>query len=115
MNLQKIIDLAIENGGASYSIVSGDYNPNKGYMVSYVGCETITSVLTLDILVKYIKHYIDYLSTSDVYVGIWLNDGNWYLDISENVSDKDEAIKVARLRKQIAIWDCENNKEIRLD
>lgn len=114
MNLYKIIEQAIQNGGISYSINNGDCNPSSGYMVSVLGCETKVDLINLDLVVRFIKHNIDLLSDSKSYLGIWLNDGVWYLDVSCNYETLGSAIIEGTKNKQLAIWDCENATEIKL-
>ena len=50
-----------------------------------------------------------------LYAGAWFDGHNvWYLDISENILDVDDAIQVAQRRGELAIWDVANKKEIRV-
>lgn len=112
MNFQKVLESAILNDGISYSINSGTCNPNSGYMVSKFGCETISQSITLDIILAYVKHNLDELANDESYLGIWLKDGQWYLDVSVNIYHLDYAVKFARDNKQLAIWDCANCEEI---
>ena len=54
----------------------------------------------------------------NIVLGGWENDGKYYLDTSE-IFDKgsitlDKALDIAHQRQQLAIYDLENNKEIKL-
>lgn len=50
------------------------------------------------------------------YIGIWTDSdtGKMHLDVSDWWELRVEAEAVGIVRKQIAIWDCKNSKEIRL-
>jgi len=54
------------------------------------------------------------LATGKNYLGLWHNqdDGQVYLDVSENIMDENEATSRGRDRDQISIWDVANFKEI---
>jgi len=39
MNLRNLLKEINDNGGVSYNITTGDYNPTNGYMVSLPGYE----------------------------------------------------------------------------
>ena len=114
MNLTKVLETAIANKGISYSISTGNYNVTTGYMVSIQGQEWKVNTINDDILKFYIKHHLNELWDEDRFLGIWYNDGYWYLDVSINVDGLDEAIKLGKEGSQIAIWDCAKAEEIRL-
>lgn len=44
------------------------------------------------------------LINDDECLGIWINDGKAYIDISERISNYKHALKVGRDRKQISVW-----------
>ena len=114
MNLTKVLETAIANKGISYSISTGNYNVTTGYMVSIQGQEWKVSTINDDILKFYVKHHLNELWDEDRFLGIWLNKGQWYLDVSVNVEDLDEALRLGKNNNQIAIWDCAKAEEIRL-
>jgi len=66
------------------------------------------------ILSNYFKKNKSELSGSDNYLGIWHNteDGQVYLDVSQNILDRTEAIVAGQTRDQISIWDVVNFEEI---
>ena len=45
-------------------------------------------------------------------VGTWVNDNKIYLDLVENIRDRDVAVAIGELRNQVAIWDILNSEEI---
>jgi hypothetical protein len=60
------------------------------------------------------KQYKSDLATGKNYLGLWHNkdDGQVYLDVSENIMDEATAISRGESRDQISIWDVANFKEI---
>lgn len=44
------------------------------------------------------------LISDDECLGIWIDDGKAYIDISERISNYKHALKVGRDRKQISVW-----------
>lgn len=50
------------------------------------------------------------------FVGVWtdVETGIIYLDGSDYFAKKEEALAIAKLREEIAIWDCSANEEIRV-
>lgn len=48
----------------------------------------------------------------NVYLGGWVSDGKLWLDPSENIADRDHAVKLGRSRDQVAIWDVQGGQEI---
>lgn len=39
------------------------------------------------------------------YIGLWIDSGILYFDVTEVIHSRDRAIKVGYMRKQLAIWD----------
>jgi GNAT superfamily N-acetyltransferase len=66
------------------------------------------------ILADYMKKNRADLATGKNYLGLWHNtaDGQVYLDISENISDRETARTLGAKRDQISIWDVANFAEI---
>lgn len=109
--LKKMVKL---NGGFSVS-PNGD-TPKSGFMVSVKDLYKIN----LDIIDQ---DDIDFASNiaSEIngYIGGWLdttdtNVNNFYMDISINIQDKEQALKVARENGQLAIFDIKNGETIYL-
>jgi GNAT superfamily N-acetyltransferase len=67
-----------------------------------------------EILSSYMKRHKAEFNNTNNYLGLWHNtdDGQVYLDVSENIKDEGEAISRGRDRDQISIWDVANFKEI---
>ena len=118
---QSILDRVKENGGLSVNMVDGS-EPTSGYMVA-AGTQYGATVSAADfydpikgpkILADYMKKNKSDLGTGKNYLGLWHNteDGNVYLDVSQNIQDKGEAISAGQARDQISIWDVANFAEI---
>jgi hypothetical protein len=50
----------------------------------------------------------------DIYLGTWVNGGNVYIDLSEWVGDRDQAVGLGRERGELTVWDCERGEEVTL-
>lgn len=110
-----------ENGGLSVNMVDGS-EPTSGYMVAK-GAQYGAIVDAVDFydpikgpkaLADYMKKHKSQLGTGKNYLGLWHNteDGKVYLDVSENIQDKERAISAGRKQDQISIWDVTNFAEI---
>jgi hypothetical protein len=110
-----------ENGGLSVSLKDGS-EPTKGFMVAkgkkfaaiVKADEFFDEAKGAEILSSYMKQHKSEFNNSNNYLGLWHNtdDGQVYLDVSENIKDEGEAISRGRERDQISIWDVANFKEI---
>jgi hypothetical protein len=118
---QSILDRVKANGGLSVNMVDGS-EPTSGYMVAK-GTQYGTTVSAANfydpskgpqILLDYMKKNKSDLATGKNYLGLWHNteDGNVYLDVSQNIQDKSTAISAGQSRNQISIWDVANFAEI---
>jgi len=112
----RIINTIRANGGISFNPFSGAINPEEGYMVSLPGFERKAERITQEVLEGYINNprIYDLLSPHNkgTFVGVWLHDGAYYIDVSQNIRDVELALRTAARRAQIAIWDCEKGREI---
>jgi hypothetical protein len=73
----------------------------------------IEQMTRLDIL-RYIVRHAALLSQPDTYLGGWLDGGMAYLDISKNVKDLNEVLKMAKAENQLAIYDVVKGESIYL-
>lgn len=122
-NLLQFVKQTIKNGGASYCMHTGQMNPETGYMVSLqeYNLPVDTTELSYAEIEYEIKHYtsqVNYVylyerhAPEDSFLGTWFDGDILHLDVSINVDNLDEAIKLGRLNKQIAIYDCANKIDI---
>jgi hypothetical protein len=116
---QSIVERVRANGGLSVNMVDGS-EPTKGFMVAMGGSKG--AIMDADefydpergpeALGSFMKSNRELSEGS--YLGLWHNqaDGKVYLDVSENIMDRDTAIDAGRKRDQISIWDVANFEEI---
>jgi hypothetical protein len=117
MNIMKFIAQAKQDNGGSYCLMTGYFNPTTGYMVSLECAEQKFEHFPSDIAVQqYILNNAERLCYHNRYLGLWYNEDKalWYMDVSVNVEEYASARLMGAINKQIAIWDCAKNKEIKL-
>lgn len=115
-----ILERVKANGGLSVNMLDGS-EPTSGFMVAKGG--DIGDIVPADkffdpvegpkALGSFLKANRDTL-TKGSYLGLWHNteDGNVYLDVSDNILDRGTAERAGRDRNQISIWDVANFQEI---
>lgn len=92
-------------------------SPASGYMVSLEGYEkVIDHVPSMGEIICYIEVNYELIWNEQNYIGGWLDGetGKYFLDISENIQDKAEALRIAAERKQLAIFDLSTFESIYL-
>ena len=109
------------NGGLTVDMKDGS-SPKDGFMVAkgkkfaaiVKADDFFDEAKGAEILSSYMKQHKSEFNNSNNYLGLWHNtdDGQVYLDVSENIKDEGEAISRGRERDQISIWDVANLKEI---
>ena len=107
----------MENKGATLNLLTGETNPKTGYMVSLPNREFSFDPLCIDFqraLKVFIQNNLNDLLHEGNYLGSWIHEGNFYLDVSVNMETLEDAIHLGNLNDQIAIWDCQNQSEIKL-
>lgn len=97
--LQKIIN----DGGATLRRHGEAVNYKNGYQVSKKDVYIIDITAT-EKLSEAVNTVLAMLSRGE-YCGIWINDGNAYIDVSIRLTDKGEALKMGRKLNQISIFD----------
>ena len=117
MNLQIFLSEALKNNGGSYNITTGEHNPADGYMVSVPNNELVVDVrdlLETDVLSAYIINNANEFSSDKSFVGLWIDNGKAYLDVSIKYNDLEEACYIGILSDQKAIYDNANAVAIHL-
>ena len=67
---------------------------------------------TMELLIEFMERQPD---TTMQVIGAWVNDeGNAFIEVSDIVFDREEAIALGKEREEEAIWDFKNNCEIKL-
>jgi hypothetical protein len=121
-NLINFKNSIFTTGGASYNLVTGEFNPNHGYMVSLSGSEKIIKYdQSIDLereVINYVRQYVDIILGGETisdsnFLGAWISDDfNLYLDVSVLVDDFSDADKLARANNQLAFYDNKNKVSI---
>lgn len=81
--------------------------PNHGYYVARPD-----GIVARTVTYQTIYTLVEKLAPDANYYGVWSDKGLVYVDASDLFEDKDTAVKAAKERKQIAIWDIASNREI---
>lgn len=117
--IEKIVINTIQNGGYSIDLKTGVDNSETGYFVAIDNTEDTTSVYKGTLVRTFIKAFIvknwDILDRSNKVLGLWIENGKMYADVSTFYGSITEALTVGRLAGQIAIYDNANNEAINLD
>ena len=116
MNLQTFLSEVLKNNGGSYNITTGESNPTGGYMVSLPNNELVIDAddLCATVLSEYIINNAEELSSENSFVGLWIDNGKAYLDVSVKYNDIETACYVGILSDQKAIYDNANAVAIHL-
>lgn len=114
LNIKNMKNLAIKNGG--FSINKDGDSPKTGYMIS---CKDLYKINLSELTSDKLNDAIKKATEIGGYIGGWLdteaNDkDNFYLDISINIQDKNEAIELAKKNNQLAIYDIATGESIYL-
>lgn len=114
MLLQKIYAETMTNGGYSVNILNGQV-PKNGFMVSLPESELKVSVERFNpqILRNYVNSTPE-LNKPEIFLGTWVEKDEVYIDASENIADKETAIRKGISRGQLAIYDVVNQVVINL-
>lgn len=111
----KDIKRIIENKGETLTKELKKAELKRGYMVSLEGTETQTKGDDYQAIKKAIEEKQGIIKDSNnMYIGLWLDSGIMYIDISINIKDKTEALEFAKYNKQLAIYDLINNDSVYL-
>lgn len=104
-----------EKGGVSFN--ASQVNPKEGYFVAFRDREMTLNIheYTEQALIDYVAENEPILaSISNSFVGVWFDtDKNVYvLDVSEQITDKERAIRNGIARNQKAIYDAKKDEVI---
>lgn len=117
---EELAEFVKENLGATlYPDTLTQYNEPAGYGVALKAPGVVLDnpdQLTPIAMEAYLARCETYFEDPDNFFGLWIDseDMKVYLDVVTLVADKDDGIALGRAEDQIAIWDFENQEEIRL-
>ena len=96
MNYKELKEI-IKNGGATLTRDLKRAELKKGFMVSLEGTESKVKKDDLKAILQEIESKQELVKdNNDLYIGLWVDSGFMYIDISINISDKIEALEFAK-------------------
>lgn len=120
MNLSKLTNQILTDGGASYSLHYGDVvqsaqQKKQGFSVS-IHKERELILPKQELNEVEIRNFClensDLLAEPNNFLGAWIEGNSVYLDVSTFVYSKQKAIKMAKDNNQLAIFDLVNLQTI---
>lgn len=120
-NLKQFSRALLENGGATFNLVTGEYQ-FKGYAYSIFGHEKIHNTLEGMFTISEVEHAVkNFVREKGVelysvhnHLGGWFEDGKLHLDISNVTQDLRNAVVKGLRNGQKAIHDFQSGKDIYL-
>lgn len=113
MKTSNIIKQVDKNGGATLTSNLNNNRLKGGYMVSLRGYERRYKKMGACFM-KALDKYKALAKSLNAYVGLWVDNGLVYLDLSINVKDKERAIRKGIDNKQLAIYNIGDRSYIML-
>lgn len=117
--IKMIISEGIKKGGFTIDSKGNTPKTKKGFIVSDYGKEKtyfIDDKIDMLQLEKDFTNYIKYVEKEkDAFIGGWIENNIFFLDISRIYTNKKEAIKIGKKNKQLAIYDIEKDVTIQLE
>ena len=110
------VNAEIAGGGFSFVNTPGD-GPSSGYMVSVADEAkfSLDPASNPDDVRGFMQANSNLLNQPNHYVGGWVEQGKLVMDVSINVADKDEAIRIGLENNQDGIFDLNTGQTIYLD
>lgn len=109
--VQKAYNLFSLEGSVFINLVSGEVNPDYGYMVYLGGNRQVVSGIDYGSVVEFTNKFKSKLSKGSRFLSISKEENNYVFNICEVYPDLDNALFISKLRKQ-NLWDNQNNEEI---
>lgn len=105
MESKKILELlrdAEKKGGLTIASDGKEFRAKKGYMVSVINKERTAESITE--FIELFKQYQEDAEKMHGFIGLWKDNGKWFIDISYYILDKTDALEFGYKNKQIAIY-----------
>ena len=101
----KRIDLLkiLKDGGATLDASGAAVSFRRGYQVSRKDC-FVLNVRNTNKILRAVRSVLASLTAGE-YCGIWVDGGRVYVDVSERITNKRDALKIGRERAQISVFD----------
>lgn len=101
----------LANNGATWSPVAK--SPKQGFMVSLPGREVRVPVAEFSD-VRLGQYMAEHKLTRGQFYGAWVDGDAVYLDVSLNVRSEELALYLGAKFEQLAVWDVEEEREVRV-
>lgn len=107
MTLNQILSKVIKNGGLTLDNKGNEVTKERGYMVSLQGYEVTLALNDHNAMAKLAYELQAKLTQAwrGVFIGLWIDQGKLYIDLSEYFVEYGDAIEAAKRREQLAIFD----------
>jgi hypothetical protein len=121
--ISKILNGFLVKNQFNFDILGKHITFKDGYMVGGITKSTIVEMTdTIETIVKAISSKIDELiiiknhakKPDNIVIGFWKEGNTIYIDISQNINDRDKAIISGKERGEKAIYDIINDTSIYL-
>jgi len=114
MDINEIMKQIRKDKGITINRHGKPVHHKTGYYVSVLGLETVPSRKDTLIKLKIKKHLSSIEESRFYYLGVWVNKGRCYIDISIHINDFWRAKYIGRLFSQKAIYNCKSGRSITL-
>ena len=112
--LFSVVEDTLKDGGLTIKPFQNE-KPETGYMVALEGYELkvpVTEFFT-GLVADYLgEHAQKLMDNPSLCMGTWVNEGFVYLDLSENIPNREQALELGRERHQLAIFNLETFEEV---
>jgi hypothetical protein len=107
------LEYIIKNQGLTldYNLIE-QRNLNFVYSLPNYEMKFKTKYLSNSIFNSVLKYYQQIAKVKNAYIGLWIDDGFLYYDLSKNAKSRAAAIKKAIAFNQLAIFDYKNKETI---
>lgn len=96
------IEKIIKNGGATLNKSGAAVSFKRGYQVSARDC-FILDAENVERIAETVSGLLHEIARGQ-FVGIWIDGGRAYIDISERIPNKADALRVGKERGQISVY-----------
>lgn len=111
--IKKIVIEGIMAGGFTIDKNAEHITKKEGFMVSDYGTEATLEKMDIEGIIKKVIEYLEMVQDKkEVYIGLWINEGLAYIDISKWIKNKKDALIRGTKNKQLAIYDLKENESI---
>lgn len=113
MRLNKMVMKSImQNGGGTFTTALDSAKVRRGFMVSLEKYEQVVPINKAH--TTELNTMVEIATKLNAYIGTWLNDDKIYIDLSININNIEDAIRIGKENNQLAIYDIVNDMVINI-